>query len=258
MRNHHLITSTIYWGYLCSEHVEVKKSTPTVGEPAYAFSNRWTPLFGNPAFASRIRKLHRTMLRRIRLLADRLASVKNHFSTRVDTRHARSHFIAIEPFKCGDDFVPSTFAHAGAGSELLDRRRTFHTPLPCRLCDAQILTGLVQKKKISTIRVLRWQCASQGGIPEHRNLPQLQESVRTFRTVKLFFNVQLVHFRIAQMQWSSTQCLSWLQRRRIRPSKKTTDDPLTSVDKSTVQKSTCTLDRWKTQKRRFEKNSSTS
>jgi hypothetical protein len=79
MRNHHLITSTIDWGYLCSEHVEVKKSTPTVGEPAYAFSNRWTPLFGNPAFASRIRKLHRTMLRRIRLLADRLASVKNHF-----------------------------------------------------------------------------------------------------------------------------------------------------------------------------------
>lgn len=149
MRNHHLITSTIYWGYLCSEHVEVKKSTPTVGEPAYAFSNRWTPLFGNPAFASRIRKLHRTMLRRIRLLADRLASVKNHFSTRVDTRHARSHFIAIEPFKYGDDFVPSTFAHAGAGSELLDRRRTFHTPLPCRLCDAQILTGLVQKKRLA-------------------------------------------------------------------------------------------------------------
>lgn len=134
-----------------------------------------------------------------------------------------------------------------------------HFILPCHVDYAtHKYSQVLCKQKISTIRVLRWQCASQGRIPEHRNLPQLQESVRTFRTVKLFFKVQLVHFRIAQMQWSSTQCLSWLQRRRIRPSKQTTDDPLTSIDKSTVQKSTCTLDRWKTQKRRFEKNSSTS
>lgn len=156
MRNHHLITSTIYWGYLCSEHVEVKKvrqlpailRTPLVlvidGRHFSAILH--SPLeFAN--YTGRCLGVFGCWL--IDSLLSRI------ISTRVDTRHARSHFIAIEPFKCGDDFVPSTFAHAGAGSELLDRRRTFHTPLPCRLCDAQILTGLVQKKKISTIRVLR-------------------------------------------------------------------------------------------------------
>lgn len=150
MRNHHLITSTIYWGYLCSEHVEVKKvrqlpailRTPLVlvidGRHFSAILH--SPLeFAN--YTGRCLGVFGCWL--IDSLLSRI------ISTRVDTRHARSHFIAIEPFKCGDDFVPSTFAHAGAGSELLDRRRTFHTPLPCRLCDAQILTGLVQKKRLA-------------------------------------------------------------------------------------------------------------
>jgi len=63
-----------------------------------------------------------------------------------------------------------------------------HFILPCHVDYAtHKYSQVLCKQKISTIRVLRWQCAPQGRIPEHRNLPQLQESVRTVRTVKLFF-----------------------------------------------------------------------